>query len=331
MSRATAPGAATMRAIVVEAFGDAEVLRLREWPVPVIGAGEVLVRVHRAGVNYGEIMSRKNGYLGVEPPFVPGMEVAGTVIEVGDGVDHIAPGDRVCALTVTGGYAEAVAVDAATVFRIPAGVDWATAAAMPMIVPTAHALLHELGRVRVGERVLLNAAAGGIGMVLGQMARAAGARAVGIVSSAEKAEVARGYGFADVLTAAEVDAGALHDEQFDLVLDSIGGDARLAGWRALAPFGMLIAYGNAGASPEEPVEPGALRNGNHRVAGLSISTLARQRPDLLAAIAERSFALVADGAVAIEVRTVPLARAADAHRAIESRRTTGKTVLEVAG
>jgi NADPH2:quinone reductase len=317
-----------MRAILIEEFGDADVLRLRDVPVPAIGFGEVLIAVRCAGVNFGEIMSRQVGYLGVQPPFVPGMEVAGTVIEVGPGVEGVAPGDRVCALTLTGGYAEVVAANAATVFGIPDGVDWPVAAAMPMIVLTAHALLHEFGRIRAGERVLVNAAAGGIGMVLGQLAHAAGARAVGIVSSAEKAEIARRYGFEEVLTTADVDAGKLQAGTYDLVLDSIGGDARLTGWKALAPFGMLIAYGNASGAPEEPVLPAALRNGNQRVAGLSITTLARERPGLLAGIAERAFALVDDGTVAIDVRTVPLARAADAHRAIESRRTTGKTVLE---
>ena len=215
-------------------------------------------------------------------------------------------------------------------FRVPDGIDWPVAAALPTIVPTGHALLHELGRVRRGDRVLVNAAAGGTGMVLGQMARAAGAEAVGIVSSEAKAEVARRYGYAQVLTGAEVEAGGLPDGSFDLVLESVGGEARVTGWRVLAPFGMLVAYGNAGGTPEEAISPATLRAGNQRAAGLSITTLATTRPDLMARLAERSFALVADGTVRIEVSSVlPLARAADAHRAVESRSTTGKVVLDV--
>lgn len=315
-----------MRAVVVDAFGDADVLRTREWPEPVAGPGEVLIAVRSAGVNFSEIMSRRTGYLGVQPPFVPGMEVAGTVIEAGQGVEHLHAGDRVAAMTVTGGYAEVVAVDARTAFRVPDGLDWPVAAALPTIVPTAHALLHEIGRVRPGDRVLVNAAAGGTGMVLGQMARAAGATAVGIVSAPEKVAAARGYGFGSVLTSAE----ALEEEAFDLVLDSVGGDARAAGWRALAPFGTLVAYGNASGVPEQPIAPADLRRHNRRAAGLSVTELARRRPELLAAIAERSFALVADGSVRIDISSVlPLERAADAHRALESRRVTGKTVLEV--
>jgi NADPH2:quinone reductase len=319
-----------MRAVVVDRFGDPDVLRLRERPIPAVAPGEALIEVQSAGVNFGEIMSRRSGYLGVEPPFVPGMEVAGTVHSLGAGVDHLRVGDRVCALTLTGGYAELVAVDARRVFPIPGELDWPVAAALPMVVPTAHALLHELGQVRAGDRVLVTAAAGGTGMVVGQVARAAGARAVGVVSSADKAAAARAAGFVDVLTTAEVSAGALAAGSFDLVLDSVGGDLRAAGWRALAPFGTLIAYGNAGGAPEPPVTPAALRAGNHRAAGLSITGLATSHPERLAAIAARAFGLVADGAVDVPIaHTFPLDRAADAHRGLESRATTGKTVLAV--
>jgi NADPH2:quinone reductase len=317
-----------MRAVVVDRFGDPDVLRLGERPIPDVRAGEALIAVHSAGVNFGEVMSRRTGYLGVEPPFVPGMEVAGTVRALGEGVDHLRVGDRVCALTLTGGYAELVAVDARRVFPIPGDLGWPLAAALPMVVPTAHALLHELGRVRAGDRVLVTAAAGGTGLVVGQMAGAAGAHAVGVVSSAEKIPAARAAGFADVLTTAEVSAGALAAGAFDLVLDSVGGDARAAGWRALAPFGTLVAYGNAGGAPEPPVAPAALRAGNHRLAGLSITGLATAHPERLAALAARAFPLVADGTVRIPIsQTFPLDRAADAHRELESRRATGKLVL----
>lgn len=319
-----------MKAVVVEEFGDADVLRLREWRVPERSPGKVLIEVRCAGVNFAEIMSRRGGYLGVGLPFVPGMEVSGRVLEVGDGVQHVSPGDRVCAITQTGGYAEIAVADAAAVFPVPDELEWPTAAALPTIVPTAYALVHELGRVRTGDRVLANAAAGGTGMVLGQMLRELGAHTVGVVSSAEKVEPATRYGFHEVLTTAEVDAGALARGCFDLVLDSVGGEFRARGWEALAPFGTLIAYGNAAGTTEEPSSPRDLRAGNHSVAGFSINTLAARRPDLLAAIAQRSFALISDNAVKIDItRMLPLARAADAHRAIESRRTTGKIVLVV--
>jgi NADPH:quinone reductase len=322
---------ATMRAVVAEEFGEADVLQLKEWPVPEPASGEVLIEIRCAGVNFSEIMSRRFGYLGVKPPFVPGMEVSGTVLEVGAGVEHLSPGDRVCAMTLTGGYAERVAADARQTFRVPDGVDWPVASALPTIVPSGYVLLYELGRARPGDRVLVNAAAGGTGMVIGQMARHLGAQAVGVVSSAAKAEAARGYGYDEVLTTAQVEAGALETGSFDLVLDSVGGEARARGWEALAPFGMLVAYGNASGETEPPIVPAELRNGNHRAAGLSITTLATTRPELLAGVAERSFALVAEGAVRIDVsEVIPLERIADAHRDLESRRTTGKIVIDLA-
>lgn len=319
-----------MRAVVVEGFGEAHVLQVKNLPIPEIGPGDVLIAVRCAGVGFAEVLSRRNGYLGVQPPFVPGMEVAGTVVKVGDAVKRLSPGDRVCAMTLTGGYAELAVADARKTFAVPDGLDWPVAASLPIIVPTAYALLHELGRVRQGDRVLVNAAAGGTGMVLGQMARQIGAYAIGIVSSVEKAEVARGYGFSEVYTAAEVEAGALEPRSFDLMLDSVGGEERSRGWRALGPFGMLVTYGNAGGAAEAELAPAFLRNGNYRAAGLSITSLAAEAPDQLGSIAERSFALVVDGAVKIDITEIfPLERAADAHRKIENRRTTGKIVLDV--
>jgi len=324
---------ATMRAVVADAFGDADVLRSREdWPVPTPGRGEVAIAVRAAGVNFAEIMSRRVGYLGVTPPFVPGLEVAGTVSAVGDGVEGVAVGDRVCALTLTGGYAEVALADARTTFPLPAALDWTVGAALPTIVPTAYALLHLLGRVRRGDRVLVNAAAGGTAMILGQMAQHAGAgRVTGIVSSTAKRETAERYGFDEVVIAAEAEAGAVADGSFDLVLESVGGAARELARRATAPLGRLLLYGNSGGEPEPALTPAALRNDNLLVGGWSITTLARTDPALLRTVSADAFALVASGAVAVDVRHVfPLASAADAHRLVERRASTGKVVLDVA-
>jgi NADPH2:quinone reductase len=177
------------------------------------------------------------------------MEVAGTVVKVGERVEGSLArrprlrGDADRRLRGVRGRRQP------KTFPVHARLDWPVAAALPMIVPTAYALLHELGRVRQGDRILVNATAGGTGMVLGQMASHVGAHAVGVVSSPEKAEVARRYGFEEVLTTAEVDAGVLEPRSLDLMLDSVGGEARSLGWEALAPFGMLIAYGNTGGAP----------------------------------------------------------------------------------
>jgi NADPH:quinone reductase len=319
-----------MRAIVVEEFGDPDVLDLRDWPVPTPASSQVLIEVECAGVNFADVMSRRMGYLGVEPAFVPGMEVAGTVVAVGDQVEGFVPGDRVCAMTPAGGYAALTVADADTTFGVPAGIDWPVAAALPMVVPTAYALLHEIGRVRAGDRVLVNAAAGGVGMVLGQMAQAAGALPIGIVSSADKASVAKRYGFEEVHTSDDAADGKIERGTVDLALDSVGGAARTQAWAALAPFGKLVAYGNASAEPEDAALAADLRSRNQQFAGLSITSLAKSRPDLLRRIAQKAFALVAEGTVNVEIsREVTLEGVAEAHRDLETRRTTGKLVVRL--
>jgi NADPH2:quinone reductase len=142
--RAEVDGAAqTMRAVLVEELGEADVLQVQDLPVPEVVPGEVLIAVRCAGVGFAKVLMRRSGYLGVRPPFVPGMEVAGTVVKLGDGVEHLSPGDRVCAITVTGGYAEFAIADAHKTFAVPEGLDWPIAAALPITVPTAYALLHE--------------------------------------------------------------------------------------------------------------------------------------------------------------------------------------------
>lgn len=139
----------------------------------------MLIKVTAAGVNFADIMGRRAGYLAAEPPFIPGMEVAGTVLATGAGVEELTGGQRVCALTLSGGYAELAAADANLVFPIPDALPWPLAASVPTIVPTAYALIHHLGRVRARNRVLASAAAGATGMAIGRLAATAGARTVG--------------------------------------------------------------------------------------------------------------------------------------------------------
>ncbi len=324
---------ASMRAVVVEELGAADVLAMHDdWPVPEPGAGEVAIEVQAAGVNFAEIMSRRVGYLGVTPPFVPGLEVAGTVGAIGSGVEDISVGDRVCALTLTGGYADVALAEAQTTFPLPVDLDWAVGSALPTIVPTAYALLHPLGRIRAGDRVLVNAAAGGTGMILGQMAKHAEAsRVTGIVSSPAKLATARQYGFDDVLIAADAESGAIADASFDLVLESVGGPARELARRATAPLGRLLLYGNSGGAREVELTAASLRNDSVLIGGWSITTLARTYPALLRTISADAFALVASGAVALDVRHVfALEDAAEAHRLVETRESTGKVVLDVA-
>ena len=192
-----------MRAVVVDEFGGPEVLRLRDVPDPVPGPGQVAIDVAYVGLNFADVMGRANGYLVPSLPFVPGLEASGRVRATGEGVDGLAVGQPVTTMTLSGGYADVVVVPSALAFALPDAIDRRTAAALPIVLPTAHALVHESGRLLTGETVLVHGAAGGVGTVAGQIASGAGAAAVyGVVSTPEKAAYALGFGYDEVFLAA---------------------------------------------------------------------------------------------------------------------------------
>ncbi|GAA1949537.1 zinc-binding dehydrogenase [Kitasatospora viridis] len=327
-----------MRAIVVEEFGGPEVLRLAELPVPEPGPGEVSIDVAYAGVNFAELKARSVGYRVESLPFQPGLEVAGVIRAVGAGVAEshgLHPGQRVAALTRFGGYAEVAVAEADTVFALPDDVALRTGAALPTVLPTAHALLHEIGRLRVGDSVLVHGAAGGIGGVLGQLAKLGGAgQVLGVVSTEAKAEYARKAGYDEVFVGAEFAAGAQRatgDRGVDLLLDPIGGATLRTGLTVLSPFGRLVSFGNAdGEAPWQAGVPDLAPG--RSIGAMSILELSQQHPAELRALAERAFALVAGGAVdPLITAEHPLEEAAEVHRLIESRTTTGKFLLRLAG
>ncbi len=325
-----------MRAIVVEELGGPEVLRVREVPEPEPGPGQVAVRVAWAGVNFAEIKLRATGYRASAPPFTPGLEVSGTVQAVGAGVTGLSVGQRVTALTLLGGYAQTAVVSAALTFPVPDGVGLRLAATLPTVLPTAHALVHEVGRLRAGESVLVQSAAGGVGTVVGQIARRAGAGAVyGVVSRADKADYARGQGYHEVLVGddwADQARAATAGHGVDLLLDPVGGRTWRQGLGLLSPFGRAVSYGNASGEQPWTTDFNALSPGGHGVYGFSLYGLAEAAPDALRRLAERALRLAADGAVDLPIsRELPLHEAAEAHRLIESRTTTGKLVLRVGG
>jgi len=265
---------------------------------------------------------------------VPGLEISGRVRAVGVGVEGFAIGQSVAAMTEGGGYADVVTVSAATVFTIPAGVDLRVAATLPTVLPTAHALVHEVGRLQPGETVLVQGAAGGVGTVVGQIAKLAGASAVyGVVSSASKAQFARDYGYDEAFLADTFDGDVrrLTDGHgVDLVLDSVGGSTLRRGLDSLVRFGRLVSFGNA--SNEAPWQAGAaeLYPRGISVAGFSILGLAAAEPKVLHHIAARAFGLAATGAVQLPITAeFALADAAAAHELMGGRGSTGKLLLSV--
>ncbi|MGA5067185.1 quinone oxidoreductase family protein [Streptomyces exfoliatus] len=325
-----------MRAVQFQEYGGPEVLKVVRADTPEPGPGQVTVDTAYAGVNFADLKARAEGYRVESLPFVPGLEVSGRIRAVGHGVEGLRPGQEVAALVGAGAYAEVVVAEAATVFPLPEGLDLRTAAALPTVLPTAYALLHEVGRLRAGESVLVHGAAGGIGTAAGQLARAAGAGAVyGVVSSAAKAEHALAYGYDEVFVGdsfPEEVRRATGGRGVDLLLDPVGGDTLRRGLDALAVFGRLVSFGNAsGAAPWQVGQPELYAEGRS-VAGFSILALARSAPEALRSLTERAFAAVTDGTVKLPVTAeFALSEAAAAHALMGGRTSTGKLLLRIAG
>ncbi|SHI08095.1 quinone oxidoreductase family protein [Streptomyces sp. 3214.6] len=322
-----------MRAIEFQQYGGPEVLEAVEADVPEPGPGQVSVDVAYAGVNFADLKARAEGYRVPALPFRPGLELSGRVRAVGDGVTGLSVGQEVTALTQSGAYAEVAVAEAATVFPLPQGVDLRTAASLLTVLPTAYALVHTVGRLQPGESVLVQGAAGGIGTVAGQLAKAAGAGAVyGVVSSAAKAEYARGHGYDEVFVGDFEKAvrAATGERGVDLALDPVGGETLKASLASLAVFGRLVSFGNASSAEPWQVGQPELYPTGLSVGGFSILTLARTAPSELRTLVERALAKAADGTVSLPVTAqFALAEAAQAHRLMGARKSTGKLLLKV--
>jgi NADPH2:quinone reductase len=324
-----------MRAVEFQEYGGPDVLRVVEAEVPEPGAGQVAIDVAWAGVNFADLKARAEGYRVTSLPHRPGLEVSGRIRAVGEGVTTLQVGQEVAGLVQGGGYADVVVAEAAAVFVLPGGVDLRTAATVPTVLPTAHALVHEVGRLRSGESILVQGAAGGIGTAAGQLARAAGAGAVyGVTSSKAKAEYARAHGYDEVFLADTFDRDvrrATGGRGVDLVLDPVGGDTLRRGLEVLAAFGRLVSFGNAsGADPWHAGQADLAVRGLS-VSGFSVLSLAWTAPDTLRELTARALRTLAEGAVSLPVTAeFPLQDAAEAHRLMGGRASTGKLLLCVA-
>ncbi|MEU9212241.1 zinc-binding dehydrogenase [Streptomyces sp. NPDC048415] len=324
-----------MRAIEFQEYGGPEVLQVVEAEIPEPGPGQVSIDVAYTGVNFADLKARSEGYRVPSLPFRPGLEVSGRVRALGDGVAGLRVGQEVAALTASGAYADVVVADAVTVFPLPDGVDPRTGATLPTVLPTAYALLHTVGRLQPGETVLVQGAAGGVGTVLGQLAKAAGAGAVyGVVSAAAKAKYALDHGYDEVFVGSFTDEvrAATDGRGVDLALDPVGGETLRGSLASLAPFGRLVSFGNASSAEPWKVGQPELYPRGLSVAGFSILGLAQTAPGELRAIAERAFGTVVDGTVSLPVTAeFDLTEASEAHRLMGTRSSTGKLLLRVAG
>lgn len=322
-----------MKAVFARAFGGPEVLELVERPMPTPGPGEVTVRTAYASVNFADVKARRGGHhTGAKPPFVPGLDVSGTVEAIGAGVSGLRVGQWVAAAPDGGAYAEVVRARASLVYPLAEGADPRQAAGVVALM-TAYNVAIVKGGLQPGETVLVQAAAGGVGSLLVQLAKRYGAaRVIGVVGSEAKVAAAQGFGADEVLVVRDEDLrphlAAAAPDGIDLVLDSAGGDAFHAAFEALRPFGRIVHFGDAGGTPG-PVPVSGMHKANLAVFGYSSGHYRKHRPEGVRHAAERALAHVAAGELRVDVtRVFGLADAAEAHRLLESRASTGKLLLE---
>jgi NADPH2:quinone reductase len=321
-----------MKAIRVHQTGGPDVLRWEDVTIGDPGPGEARVRHTAVGLNFVDVYYRTGLYKAPSLPFTPGSEAAGVVEAVGPGVADLKPGMRVAyGSAPMGSYVEARLVPADRVVPLPDGIDDRTAAAMMLKGMTAWYLLHRTVAMKKGDIILLHAAAGGVGLIASQWARALGATVIGTVGNDEKAALVRAHGCHHVIVytrekfvdrVKEITAGA----GVRVSYDSVGKDTFQGSLECLQPLGMMALFGQS-SGPVPPFDLSLLSRASLFLTRPSLFHYVAARADLLAA-AKALFDVVLSGAVKVEVRqTYPLAEAARAHADLEGRRTTGSTVL----
>lgn len=320
-----------MHAVQVAEYGGPEVLTYRDIPVPEPGIGQVLVKIKAIGVNFIDIYKRTGVYKN-NLPLTLGEEAAGVVAAVGPDVTEVKVGDRVAYSSVTGSYAEYAVVPAARLVPVPDGVDDRLAAAAMLQGMTAHYLTTSTYPIQAGDTVLLHAAAGGVGLLLIQMAKRRGAKVIGTVSTEDKAKLAREAGADEIILYTQTDFEAqvkflTGGAGVNVVYDSVGKDTFMKSLECIKPRGYMVLFGqSSGVVP--PFDPNTLQ---------FKGSLYLTRPTLVHYIADRAALLsragevlnwIAKGELKLRVEhTYPLSQAAQAHRDLEARRTTGKVLL----
>ena len=321
-----------MEAIEIAKYGGVDAMELTEREVPDPGEGEVRIEVRAAGINFADIMQRRGHYQGgPEPPYVPGMEVAGVIDAVGEGVNR-EPGEAVVSLVESSGYAEYALADARGLLEVPGDMGFEEAAGFPVQWLTAHNCLHEWGDLEAEETVLIHAAAGGVGSAAVQLADEAGAEVIGTASTEEKLSMARDLGMDHGIRYTEEDFVDRVDditggESVDLALDGIGGETTDRSLDALTAFGRMVSFGAASGEPGRP-NTADLLFGNKTVIGYHLGRALQQQPMRVMGAVPELTQLLGDGTLSVQVgHTFDLEDAAEAHQFIEDRKSSGKVVL----
>ncbi len=320
-------------AIRVHAHGGPEQLRWEAVEIGEPGPGQVRIAQAAAGLNFIDVYHR-TGLYPQALPFTPGVEGAGTIEAVGEGVDSLSVGDRVAYAGPIGGYAEARLIDAEKVVKIPDSISAEQAAGMMLQGMTAQMLLRSVFPITKGDTILIHAAAGGVGLIMCQWAKALGVRVIGTVGTEEKAELAAAHGcdhpivYSKQNFVAEVER-LTEGEKLPVVYDSVGRDTFLRSLDCLRPRGVMVSFGQS-SGPIEPFNVGVLaQKGSLYLTRPTLFTYTAAREQLEQSASEL-FAVVKSGKVRIEVnQRFTLKDAAEAHRALESRRTSGSTILTI--
>lgn len=320
-----------MKAIRVDQYGGPQVLSCQQVPQPAAGPGEALVRISTSGVNFIDVYQREGRYAG-QLPFTPGMEASGIVEAIGDSVTEVKVGDRVAYPSHQGSYAEYAAVPAQKLVPIPDGIDDRSAAAAMLQGMTAHYLSESTYPIQQGDTVLIHAGAGGVGLLLIQMAKRRGARVISTVSTEAKAQLAREAGADEVILYTRADflektRRSTGGKGVNAVFDSVGKTTFDKSLDCLKPRGYLVLYGGS-SGPVPPFDPIILS---------TKGSLFLTRPSLFHYISDRASLLaragdvlnwIARGELKLRIEhTYPLSEARQAHRDLESRKTTGKLLL----
>ena len=320
-----------MKAIQVKETGGPEKMELVNLPEPVAGPGQALVKIAASGVNFIDVYYR-TGLYKADLPATLGSEAAGTVESVGPGVTEVAPGDRVAYAMARGSYALYAVVPAAQLVKIPAGVDFETAAAAMLQGMTAHYLTHSTFALKAGDACLVHAAAGGVGLLLVQMAHRIGARVFGTVSTEAKAQLAKQAGADEVILYTQQDFEAelkrlTSGRGVDVAYDSVGATTFAKSLNCLRPRGMLALFGQS-SGPVPPFDPNILNaKGSLFLTRPGLPYYVQTREELLWR-AGAVLGWVSSGDLKIRVdRAYPLSEAAQAHRDLEGRQTAGKLLL----
>jgi len=320
-------------AIRIHQNGGPEVLKWEEVDVGEPAPGQIKIRQEAAGLNFIDVYHR-SGLYKQDMPFTPGVEGAGVVEAVGDSVTNVKKGDRVAYAGPLGGYAEERLIDADRVVKLPDAISTQQAAGMMLQGMTAQMLLRSVCPVKSGDTILVQAAAGGVGLIMCQWAAALGATVIGTVSTEEKAELARNHGCAHPIVYTKQDFVAevnriTAGEKLPVVYDSVGRDTFMKSLDCLRLRGLMVSFGNA-SGPVDPISPLLLsQKGSLYLTRPTLFHYVATRAELEKSAGEL-FAMVESGKVKIEVKQrFPLEDAAEAHRKLEARETTGSTILTI--